>query len=103
MTINKPNPISVQNIVGIHQSVCPAPKNKPKNPTNPIITITAVIIPMMRSNVVITCSFIVIQRYDKKMKPPNIFAENCRKNNYFLVPSEMNIFTSAVRLFNDCF
>ena len=57
MIINNPNPISVQNIVGTHQSGQCCPKNKPKNPTNPIITITAVRIPMMRSNVVIICSF----------------------------------------------
>ena len=55
MTISKPKPISVQNIVGIHQSGQCCPKNKPKNPTNPIITIDVTIISPMRSNVVIIC------------------------------------------------
>ena len=57
MTISKPKPISVQNIVGSHQSGQCCPKNKPKNPTNPIITIDVMIISPMRSNVVIICSF----------------------------------------------
>ena len=53
MIINNPNPISVQNIVGTHQSGQCCPKNKPKIPTNPIITIDMMIISPMRSNVFI--------------------------------------------------
>ena len=57
MIINNPNPISVQNIVGTHQSGQCDPKNKPKIPTNPIITIDMMIISPMRSNVVIIIIF----------------------------------------------